>query len=96
MSATTRGYNWRPRHRSCSRSSVSNLASKAEKGWGGSLLGPAVGSVIGPIKPNAFFKARSIRVQFGAKSFGPPAGPIHKTEVGSFNGGPIAPSSSKL
>ncbi|RVW35158.1 Transposon TX1 uncharacterized 149 kDa protein [Vitis vinifera] len=33
------------------------MASKAEKGWEGSPLGPAVGRVIGPTKPDAFFKA---------------------------------------
>ncbi|RVW96744.1 hypothetical protein CK203_026103 [Vitis vinifera] len=49
-------YSWRPLPRSRSRSSVSNLASKAEKGWGGSLLGPSVGSVIGPTNPNALLK----------------------------------------
>ena len=86
-------YNWRPLYRSCSRSSVSNLA---EKGWGGSLLGLVVGSVIGPTKPDALFKARSVRAQFGAKSFGPLAGPAHKTEAGFSNGDPVAPSSSKF
>ena len=65
-------------HRSRSRSSISNLASKAEKGWGGSLWGPAVGSVIKPTKPDAYFKARSVRAQFGVKSFVPPASPIPK------------------
>ncbi|RVW51562.1 hypothetical protein CK203_066669 [Vitis vinifera] len=53
-------------------------------------------SVIGPTKPDAFFKARSVRAQFGAKSFRPPAGPVHETEAGFSNGGPIAPLSSKL
>ena len=59
--ATTRDnecYNWRPLYRSRSRSSVSNLA---EKGSGGSLLGPAVGSIIEPTKPDALFKARPVR-----------------------------------
>ena len=79
-------YSWRSRHRSRSRSSVSNLAYKAEKEWGESLLGPAVGSVIGPTKPDVFFKARSVRAQFGVKSFGPLAGPVHETEAGSSNG----------
>ena len=59
-------------------------------------MGPTVGSVIGPTKPDAFFKARSVRAQFGAKSFGPPAGPVHEIEAGFSNGGPIAPLSSKL
>ena len=86
-------YNWRTLDRSRSHSSVSNLA---EKGYGGSLLGPAVGSVIGPTKLDALFKAQSVRAQFGAKSFGPPAGPAHETEVGSFNGSPVAPSPSKF
>ena len=89
-------YSWRPLPRSRSRSSISNLASKAEKGWGGSLLGPSVGSFIGPTNPNALFKARSIMAQFGVKSFGPPAGPAHETEARSSKGGPVAPSSSKL
>ena len=71
------------------------MASKAEKGWEGSPLGPAVGRVIGPTKPDAFFKARSAKAQFGAKSFGPPAGPVHETKARSSNGGPVAPSSSK-
>ena len=65
-------------HRARSRSSISNLASKAEKGWGGSLFGPAVGSVMGPTKPDAYFKARSVRAQFGVKSFGPPVSPVLK------------------
>ena len=69
-------YNWRPLPRSSSRSSVSNLASKTEKGWGGSLLG--LGN-IGPLKPDALLKARSVRAQFGAKSFGPPTSPTHET-----------------
>ena len=67
-----------------------------EKGRGGSLLGPTAGNVIGPTKPDAFFKAHSTRAQFGAKSFGPLAGPVHETEAGSSNGGPVAPSSSNL
>ena len=49
-------------------------------------MGPAVGSVIGPTKPDVFFKARSVRAQFGVKSFGPLAGPVHETEAGSSNG----------
>ena len=59
-------------------------------------MGPTVGNVIRPTKPDAFFKARSVRAQFGAKSFGPPTGPVHETEAGFSNGGPIAPLSSKL
>ena len=50
-------YSWRPLPRSRSRFSSSNLASKTEKGWRGSLLGPMVGSNIGPTKPNALLKA---------------------------------------
>ena len=75
LRATTRDnecYSWRPRHHSRSRSSISNLA------WGGSLWSPAVGSVIKPTKPDAYFKARSVRAQFGVKSFGPPASPVSK------------------
>ena len=72
------------------------MASKAEKGGGGSLLGPAVGRGIGPTNRDASFKARSAKAQFGAKSFGPPAGPVHETEAGSSNGGLVAPSSSKF
>ena len=89
-------HNWRPRHRSRARSSDSNSVSKAEKGRGGSLLDPTAGSVFGPTKPDAFFKARSTKAQFGAKSFGPLAGPVHETEAGSSNGGPTVPLSSKL
>ena len=93
-------YNWRPLPRSRSRFSSSNLASKREKGWGGSLLGLVVGSNIEPTKPDALLKARSVRAQFGAKSFGPLVGPIfnqaHETEARSSKGGPIALSSSKL
>ena len=56
------------------------------------MLGPTVGSNVGPTKPDAF-KACSDWAQFGAKDFGPLAGPAHK---GSSNGGPDASSSSKL
>ena len=59
-------------------------------------MGPTAGSVIGPIKPVAFFKAHSDRAQFRAKCFGPLAGPVHEIEAGSSNGGPATPSSSKL
>ena len=59
-----------------------------------------VGSNIGPTKPDALLKARSVRVQFGAKSFGPLAGPIfnqaHETEARSSKGDLVALSSSKL
>ena len=72
------------------------MASTAKKEGGGSLLGPAVGRGIRPTKPNASFKARSAKAQFGAMSLGPPAGPVHETEAGSSNGSPIAPSSSKF
>ena len=93
-------YSWRPFSRSHSRFSSSNLASKREKGWGGSLLGLVVGNNIGPTKPDALLKARSVRAQFGAKSFGPLAGPIfnqaHETEARSSKGGLTAISSSKL
>ena len=93
-------YSWRPLSRSHSRFSSSNLASKREKGWGGSLLGPVVGSKIGPTKPDALLKAWSVRAQFGAKSFRPPAGPIfnqaYETEATSSKGSPVALSSSKL
>ena len=89
-------HSWRPRHRSRSRSSDSNSASKVERGRGGSLLGPTAGNVIRPTKPDAFFKAHYARARFGAKSFGPLAGPVHETDAGSSNGGPAAPSSSKL
>ena len=89
-------HNWRPRHRSHSRSSNSKSASKVEKGRGGSLLGPTVGSIIGPTKPDAFFKARSAKAQFAEKCFGLLAGPVHEIEASSSNGGLAAPSSSKL
>ena len=59
-------------------------------------MGLTTGSVIGPTKPDAFFKARSTRAQFGVKSFVPLAGLVHETEAGSSNGGLVAPSSSKL
>ena len=72
------------------------MASIAEKEGGGCLLGPVVGRGIGPTKPDDSFKARSAKAQFGAKSFGPPTGPIHETKAGSFNGDPVAPSSSKF
>ncbi|KAL6335916.1 hypothetical protein AAG906_003541 [Vitis piasezkii] len=49
---------------------------KQRKDGGGSLLGPTMGRVIGPTKPDAFFKAQSTKAQFGAKSFGPLAGPF--------------------
>ena len=93
-------YNWRPLPQSRSRFSSSNLASKREKGWGGSLLGLVVGSNIEPTKPDALLKAWSVRAQFGAKSFRPPAGPIfnqaYETEATSSKGSPVALSSSKL
>ena len=89
-------HNWRPCHRSCSRSSDSKLASKVEKGRGGSPLGLMTGSFIGPTKPDAFFKARSAKAQFAEKCFGLLAGPVHETDAGSSNGVPAAPSSSKL
>ena len=59
-------------------------------------MGLTTGSVIRPTKPDAFFKARSIRAQFGVKSFVPLAGLVHETEASSSNGGLAAPSSSKL
>ena len=93
-------YSWRPLPQSRSRFSNSNLASKREKGWGGNLLGPMVGSNIGPTKPDGLLKASSVRAQFGAKSFGPPAGPIfnqaHETEARSSKGAPVVLLSSKL
>ena len=59
-----------------------------------------VGSNIGPTKPYALLKAWSVMVQFGAKSFGPPASPIfnqaYETEARSSKGGLVALSSSKL
>ncbi|RVW78773.1 hypothetical protein CK203_050954 [Vitis vinifera] len=64
-------HSWRPRHRSHSRSSDSNSASKVEKGRGG-------------------------RPSLERRVLGPLAGPIHEIEAGSSNGGPVAPSSSKL
>ena len=51
---------------------------------------------IGPLKPDALLKARSVRAQFGAKSFGPLASPAHETEARSSKGGLVALSSSKL
>ena len=84
-------HSWRPRHRSHSRSPYSK-SSKGEKGKGRCMLGPTAGSSVGPTKPDAF-KARSDWAQFGAKDFGPLTGPAHE---GSSNGGPAAPSSSKL
>ena len=89
-------YIWRPHHRSRSRSLVSNMASTTEKNGGGSLLGPTVERGIGPTKPDASFKARSAKAQFGATSLGPPAGLVHETGAGSSNGGPTTPLSSKL
>ena len=62
--------------RSHYRYSSSNLASKRENGWGGSLLGPSEGNNNGPTKPKALFKARFVRAQIGVKSLGPPASPI--------------------
>ena len=63
-------------------------------------MGPVVGSKIGPTKPDALLKAWSVRAQFGAKSFRPPAGPIfnqaYETEATSSKGSPVALSSSKL
>ncbi|KAL6327515.1 hypothetical protein AAG906_021600 [Vitis piasezkii] len=56
-------------------------------------------------RPRHRFRSRSLdsnsaskveKGRGGTKSFGPLAGPIHETEVGSSNGGPAAPSSSKL
>ncbi|RVW92960.1 Transposon TX1 uncharacterized 149 kDa protein [Vitis vinifera] len=88
-------HSWRPRHRSHSHSSDSKSASKVEKGKGRSILGPTAGSAIGPT-PDASFKALSVRAQFGAKCFGPLAGPVHEREAGSSNGGTAVPSSSKL
>ena len=55
------------------------------------MLGPSAGSNFGPT-PDVF-EARSDWAQFGAKDFGPIAGPAHK---GSSNGGPAVSSSSKL
>ncbi|RVW36396.1 putative ribonuclease H protein [Vitis vinifera] len=75
--------------------SDSKSASKVEKGKGRSILGPTAGSAIGPT-PDASFKALSVRAQFGAKCFGPLAGPVHEREAGSSNGGTAVPSSSKL
>ena len=89
-------YSWRPHHRSRSRSLVSNMASTAEKNGGGSLLGPTVERGIGLTKPDASFKSRSAKAQFGATSLGPPASLVHETKAGSSNGGPITPLSSKL
>ena len=59
-------------------------------------MGPTVGRGIGPTNRDASFKARSAKAQFGAKSFGPPAGLVHETEAGSSNGRLVAPSSSKF
>ncbi|RVW77727.1 Transposon TX1 uncharacterized 149 kDa protein [Vitis vinifera] len=78
-------HSWRPRHRSHSRSPYSK-SSKGEKGKGRCMLGPTAGSNVGPTKPDAF-KARSDWAQFGAKDFGPLAGPAHE---GSSNGGPAS------
>ncbi|KAL6327509.1 hypothetical protein AAG906_021591 [Vitis piasezkii] len=89
-------HRWRPRHRSRARSSVSNSATKVEKGRGKNCLGPTAGSVDGPTKPEAFFKGRFARAHFEDKNIGPFAGPVHETEAGSSNGGPATPSSSKL
>ena len=83
-------HSWMPRHRFHFSSSDSKSA-KGEKGKGRWMLGPMAGSNIGPT-PDAF-EARSDWAQFGAKDFGPLAGPAHK---GSSNGGPDAFSSSKL
>ena len=84
-------HSWRLRHRSHSRSPYSK-SSKGEKGKGKCMLGPMAGSNVRPTKPDAF-KACSDWAQFGEKDFGPLAGPAHE---GSSNGGPAAPSSSKL
>ncbi|RVW62006.1 hypothetical protein CK203_062400, partial [Vitis vinifera] len=63
---------------------------------GKSRLGPKAGSVVGPTKPDAFFKGRFARAHFEEKNIGPIVGPVHETEAGSSNGGPATPSSSKL
>ncbi|RVW67199.1 hypothetical protein CK203_065146 [Vitis vinifera] len=83
-------HNWMPRHRFHFSSSNSKSA-KGEKGKGRWMLGPTAGSNFRPI-PDAF-EACSDWAQIGAKVFGPIAGPAYK---GSSNGGPDAPSSSKL
>ena len=60
--------------RSRYRFSSSNLASKRENGWGGSLLGPAEGNINGPTMPKTLFKAQPVRTQSGTKNRGLPAG----------------------
>ncbi|RVW22715.1 hypothetical protein CK203_103820 [Vitis vinifera] len=63
------------------------------------LLGPAEGNNNGPTKPEALFKAWSVRAQIGAKSLGPPAGPIfiqaHETVARSSSTLQCAESSAK-
>ncbi|WJZ97315.1 hypothetical protein VitviT2T_015925 [Vitis vinifera] len=83
-------HSWMPRHRFHFSSSDSKLA-KGEKGKGRWVLGPTAGSNFGPT-PDVF-EDRSDWAQFGAKDFGPIAGPAHK---GSSNGGLAISSSSKL
>ena len=41
--------------------SSSNVASKRENGWEGSLLGPAEGNINGSIMPETLFKAQPVR-----------------------------------
>ncbi|KAL6346946.1 hypothetical protein AAG906_006006 [Vitis piasezkii] len=69
-------YNRRLLPRSRYRYSSSNLVSKRENGWRGSLLGPAEGNINGPIMLETLFKAQPVRAQIGTKTRGLPAGPF--------------------
>ena len=69
-------YNRRLLPRSRYRYSSSNLVSKRENGWEGSLLGPAEGNINGPIMLETLFKAQPVRAQIGTKTRGLLAGPF--------------------
>ncbi|RVW38699.1 hypothetical protein CK203_077511 [Vitis vinifera] len=84
-------YSWRPSSSFRSRSSIFKFGfQSAERRLGRESLRPIGGKLYRATNPNALFKARSIRAQFGVKSFGPPAGPAHETEARSSKGGPCS------
>ena len=76
--------------------SSSNLASKRENGWRGSLLGPEEGIINGPNKT----LAQPVRAQIGLKNSGLPAGPVviqaHETVALSSSTSQRAGSSTKV
>ena len=86
--------------RSRYRFSSSNLASKRENGWEGSLLGPAEGNISGPTMPKTLFKAQPVRAQIGTKNCGLPAGLVviqaHETVALSSSTFQRARSSAKV